>query len=497
MNSFLSKVGYSAIYVYVEFFIGLVASILIARALGPADFGLYSYLIKVTAVLMVFVNGGVSTGVLRFLAEYSHDQADSKVVAYNVYRFFSKIQFVKCVVVIFVFYLVLHKGLDLIIASEHDTLLMIFVGGVILKSYYMFRVGALKGLERFDGLALIVAAVCPLYLLMVIVGQQREEGVEYFAYVYLATSFLFWAVSYWIIRRNLQKGKVELGNNFEERARSYVRIVTINTVLAALVIGYVEVFYLHLFRSDELVGYFNIGLTISAAAVNLVPGIYNSILMPAIVKNTVKNEGQDNDNSRQFVFGTIRHMLILTLFVAVPAAFYADELIELLYGVEYEAAVFPLAMMLCASVATAFNYPAVAYFVSKDRQGDMLKVHLYILLLSLGWAYYLTVNYGLVGAVYSYVFTTCLTAVCLVVLLVRDFKGVANPGLIIKSFIVSGVSIALVWALPIQAPLFVDIMCGSILYAVLFLMLAWYIGVFTTDERLAIKRIAGKFRRVG
>jgi hypothetical protein len=81
--------------------------------------------------------------------------------------------------------------------------------------------------------------------------------------------------------------------------------------------------------------------------------------------------------------------------------------------------------------------------------------------------------------------------------LVRDFKGVANPGLIIKSFIVSGVSIALVWALPIQAPLFVDIMCGSILYAVLFLMLAWNIGVFTTDERLAIKRIAGKFRRVG
>ena len=165
----------------------------------------------------------------------------------------------------------------------------------------MFRVGALKGLERFDSLAWIVLAVCPLYLIIVVIGVSIEEGIEYFAYVYLLTSFLFWGASYFVIKRLLKKGRAQLNEGFEDRARSYVRIVTVNTVIATLVIGYVEVFFLEYFHTSESVGFFNIGLTIAGAAVNLVPGIYNSILMPAIVKNAVANDGQRNENSRQFL----------------------------------------------------------------------------------------------------------------------------------------------------------------------------------------------------
>ena len=78
MSSFAHKVGYSAVYIYVEFFIGLLASILIARSLGPDSYGTYSYLIKVAAIIIVFINGGIATGALRFIAEYSSDSPNSK-----------------------------------------------------------------------------------------------------------------------------------------------------------------------------------------------------------------------------------------------------------------------------------------------------------------------------------------------------------------------------------------------------------------------------------
>ncbi|MCG8667897.1 MAG: oligosaccharide flippase family protein [Pseudomonadales bacterium] len=495
MNSFLSKVGYSAIYIYIEFFIGLVASILIARSLGPEEYGLYSYLIKLSAVLMLFVNGGVSTGVLRFLAEYTHNVEQPKIVAFNVYKFFSKIQLFKCLVVLACFFVIFHELFDLVIEPENEYLMLLFVAGVVFKSYYMFRVGALKGLERFDSLAWMVILVCPLYLVLVVVGWQNQYDIEYYSLVYLFVSFLFWLVSFLLIKKHFKRGDVELANNFESRAKSYIRVVTVNTVLAALIIGYIEIFFLKYFNLDVEIGFFNIGLTIAAAAVSLVPGIYNSILMPAIVKNSVENEGKKTEDSKRFVFGTIRHMLVLTLFVAVPAAFYADELINLLYGTEYLSAVFPLFMMLLASIATAFTYPAVAYFVSKDRQGDMLKVHAAVLALSVTWGYFLISNYGLKGAVISYVVTNSATALCLIVMLIRDFRSVAHPMLFLKTGITAAIAIGVLKVVPLNLPLFIEIITGSVIYASLFIALAYFLKIFTEEERAAMAKIVAKFKR--
>lgn len=495
MNSFLSKIGYSAIYVYVEFFIGLVASIFIARTLGPEQYGLYSYFIKLAAILLIFVNGGISTGVLRFLAEYTYNADEKKIVTFNVYRFFSRVQFAKCVIVLLFVFLVLHETLGIIIESEHEVLLFLFLAGVAFKSYYMFRVGALKGLERFDRLAWIVLAVCPLYLLLVLIGASRQEDIQYFSAIYLLTSMMFWLVSYLLIKPFLKKGAADLGNDFKARANSYIRIVTVNTVLAALVLGYVEIFFLKMFQSTQDIGYFNIGLTMAGAAVNLVPGIYNSILMPAIVKNAVDNNGQQTENARLFVFGTIRHMLALTLFVVVPAAFYSHNLIMLFYGEAYEAAAFPLQMMLYGAIATAFNYPAIAYFVSKDRQGDMLKINVAVLALSVCWGYFLIQNFGLQGAVISNLMTTFATASCLFVLLLKDFKKMPHLSLFVKTGLTAVIAIGGVSLIEFDGSLLVEMFAGSLLYVVLFLLLARFLNIFTEDELRSIGKMFAKLKR--
>ena len=54
---------------YVTYIFGLVTSTLIARSLGPADFGRYSYLVWLSGVLIMLSTNGLTTSGMRFISE--------------------------------------------------------------------------------------------------------------------------------------------------------------------------------------------------------------------------------------------------------------------------------------------------------------------------------------------------------------------------------------------------------------------------------------------
>ena len=52
----LKNTYFSSINIYFEYLIGLFISILIARSLGPDEFGAYSYLVKVAGICIILTN---------------------------------------------------------------------------------------------------------------------------------------------------------------------------------------------------------------------------------------------------------------------------------------------------------------------------------------------------------------------------------------------------------------------------------------------------------
>ena len=266
---------YSVVFTYVEFILGLVITVIIARALGPSEYGLYSYLLRVAAILLVVVNAGVSTGVLRFIAEYTNAPIEQKkVLGYKVYEFYKHIQLVKTLVVLVLFYGLGQHVFGWVVEGEQEVLLVIVTVAVGFKSYYMFCVGALKGLERFDLLAKISFLALPVNLLAVAFGAWFHLGLDFFIWVYFGASFFFLIVAFWYMKALFQRGELlSLVNNFEKRSKDYVKVVAVSTVIGTLLFGYVEVFYLKLFEDIEHVGFFNLGFMVANAAVALVPGV--------------------------------------------------------------------------------------------------------------------------------------------------------------------------------------------------------------------------------
>ena len=58
---------------YVIYATGLLVSALIARSVGPADFGRYSYLVWLAGVLIMVGNNGLTTSAIRFVSEHQPD----------------------------------------------------------------------------------------------------------------------------------------------------------------------------------------------------------------------------------------------------------------------------------------------------------------------------------------------------------------------------------------------------------------------------------------
>jgi hypothetical protein len=65
----LRNTMFSSVGIYTEYFLGMIAAVVIARHLGPGRYGIYGLFIWFAAVGVVATNSGITTGVIKFVAE--------------------------------------------------------------------------------------------------------------------------------------------------------------------------------------------------------------------------------------------------------------------------------------------------------------------------------------------------------------------------------------------------------------------------------------------
>src|SRR5690606_38821541 len=134
---------------YINYAVGLLISVLIARAVGPDAFGGYSYVVWLSGVLVVLANNGLNTTGIRFISESlgrNEPQAAREVHGWLLRRqhlcmAIMAIAFVACI--------------PLLEPAGWGDRSMVFFAAVILfsllgKAYYLFSVSVAKGYARFD-----------------------------------------------------------------------------------------------------------------------------------------------------------------------------------------------------------------------------------------------------------------------------------------------------------------------------------------------------------
>ncbi len=483
-NTLFSSVG-----IYTEYFLGMVAAILIARHLGPQHYGIYSLFIWFAAIGVVATNSGVTTGVIKFVAELRGVRREDLIVPALVH--FRKVQRWHMALVLgggaILFFFAGHR-----LAADLNLLeFVLLVAAVGMRAPYMFNIAIAKGFEAFDATARISMIASPLNLLMVIAAMLLRAPLEWFVIVYAVSSLMFLLASHFQVARlvsPLARGGV-LPDDLLKRMRRHLRIVSATIILSFLIASDVEILFLNLFATPAAAGYFKVAYQLATGVILLVPGVFGAVLLPMMAK--ALSEGREIAG-RRFVAATSYLMLLSAPVVAFGICF-AVPIIALLYGNAYAAAAPVFALVIFSSGVSTSTQGASSLLISADRQHTVLLLTVIFGVLKITLDLILVRNFGLYGAVAAILAITMISSATYVSIGMR-VSGTRLQWIRLAS-IVGAAAIASLAAMPVfalrLAPIW-TLLVGGIIVTAVYLLMTLLLKCWSGDD---IEQLQGLHRR--
>ncbi len=395
----LRNTVFSSISIYTEYFIGMATSILIARHMGPGDYGVYGMLVWMGGLGVAIINAGIASGTIKFVAELRGTGREDMIR--SLVRRLHRIQHAMMLGVVLIGSAIFEIYRERLAPDADAIAFGLVLLAVCLRAPYMLNVALAKGYEDFRAVAGIAVIAAPVNLLMIIAALLMDVGLEGYMLVYAISGLVFFLVSHWRVRHLLPDKAADqpVADEMLMRIRRYLLPVAIIGMVHFFTASEVEVLFLNLWDTSAAAGNFRIAHQLAASATLLVPGVFAMLLLPMMSK--ALGEGIDQARRR---FGMVtRYLLMLAAPLAAFAATLATPVTHALYGSAYDSAGFALAWCLGACAFTAASTGASSLLLGADRQMSLLTLTLVCAGLKLTAGAYLAAHYGLHGAVASYV----------------------------------------------------------------------------------------------
>lgn len=368
--------------------LGALFYIVLARFLGPSDFGLITILLTTLVLVADIADIGTNTGLIRFV---SSNLTQDKEKAYRFLKLGLEVKLIAWAIAFFAVYIlapflatqVFHKQ-ELILPLR---LVGFGVGGALLFTY---ATSTLQAYQRYFFWSLLNILTNSLRLILIILlSSYLVLDVENSLLIYISLPFFgFFAALFILPARKIFTSKEEF--SLSRELFKYNIPVAIFTVIASF--------------SAKLDIYLNAAL-LSAREVGIY-GAANQLvqIMPQLVSalglvSAPKFASFQNNKQMLIYFKKFQFFvtgICLLGIVAIPISAY---LIPILFGREYQEAILPFIILLSAMLIFLFSIPVhhsvIFYFGRPDVFIWVSLGHLFIIG---GMGYLMISNFGVVGA---------------------------------------------------------------------------------------------------
>lgn len=393
----LRNVAWVAMAGYIEAAVGLLAGVLIARTLGPSDYGHYAFSIWLCGALIMAGNNGLPATAIKFIAE-SRGNGRAEVTAALVSRF-TRLQVASSSLVLAIFAVVM--AIRPVADWREHLPLMLAIAVVATWSRAGFWMwGSIgKGHELFAPENLALSANALLNMALVVALAWKGADVAQFFALYAVLG----VVSNILIRLMLRRSTIRAvpGPIPRELDRRMRRHLVLTGILVLLIVGTnrgVEMTLLKIYASAEAVGYFAIAGSLTKGAVDLLAGGMAAVLLPAMSRRF--GQGGHAALGGMLVEST-RVYWFVGLAIAGLGLTVSAGLVNLLYGYRYDDAVPALQWNLIIAGMVVVNGAATAVLTASDRQADRIRIVVIALIIDLIAGLLLIPRFGLSGAIAS------------------------------------------------------------------------------------------------
>ncbi len=473
---------------YSEYLLGMVASVLLARYLGPEEYGIYGIVIWVAILARTLINSGVTLGAIRFIAAASSKHGTA--IAKSVARYFTRVHFIKLAIVITVGAIATPFFAPQVFPDIPLIAFWLVLAAIAFRTTYMFFVSVAKGQEDFKSVAIITSVGAVINLAMIVVGVALEFNYVQFIGVFLLSGITFFLLSMWRTRRLVMAGAGdEIPVEMQEKIGHHLRIVTATILISYFASREIEFLFLGVLGEAAEVGYFKVAMTLAAGIVLLVPGVFSGVLLPVMARSIVEGE---QAAGRRLIVAT-RYLITLAMPLAIFFAIFGESFVAVIYGPEYVAAGFAFTMCIIAGCVTTTADSAQSYLLSSNRQAFILKLVIAAVVVKLTIGLATVSAYGLNGAVWVFVSVSLMVAISKFFVACRDLDIQFPVLALFKAGVAGGFAVTSAWFCASQVSvIWIGLIVAGFVFGGAYALLTFVLGCWSQADLIFFGQLSAK-----
>jgi O-antigen/teichoic acid export membrane protein len=305
-------------------------TVLIARSLGVSDYGILGFAMSLTGILGVTMDLGISLHIVRHIATDYDSSPKYLGNAIPLKSLFAVGSFILTLII-----LILMKCDELTI-----TVTLLFTIEMVFKSLMSLLSGTFQAFEEGKYQSITGIMLNTLLLIFILISIFFNFGIYGIAISYITANVIAACYEYIMLRKHYVKPKFELDLAFCKK------ITLLSLPFAIGGIFYTIYYSIDAVMLTNLVGSYSTGLYNATykliSVLTLFYGIYSAVIFPVMSK-LFKNDKKLLTVSFE---KSVKYLMLVMIPIAVSTMIYSQDIIQLIYGHEYDAASSVLSILI-------------------------------------------------------------------------------------------------------------------------------------------------------
>lgn len=464
-----------------------IASILVARFLGPELYGQYSLALVAPQILYLFTDLGINQGITKFAAELRSKNQTNRIPQIIKNGLILRIIMgIAMFIANFVFAESIATGLFL----RPELTFYIRLSSIFIPFQIVLTTStsAFVGLDKteYQAIATNVQAIAKtiLSITLILAGFSITGAIighiSSYAFAAFAGALLLWLCIH-KLKISHEKG------NFRQTSETLFRY-GIPVYLAVLLAGFLPLFknvVLAFFTTDVDIGNYKAALNFGQLLI-VIAGPIATILLPAFSKLNATS----NQKFKDFFQITNKYTTMIIIPVTFLVILFSSEIVHIIYGATYELAPIFLSTFCIVYFLVGLGYMTLPSFfngLGKTKIAMNIGVITFVSLIFL--AVPLTQAYGVEGLLIAFLISNALSTIYGAYRARKIFQVTFDVNNLVKIYLIGTLSscIPLLLKFFLNLPDFLVLILGGIIYLFCYVTLIPLTGVITSSELKKLK----------
>lgn len=411
MSSTLGRISRNIVHFLcsnaVSFVLGMGASVVMARSLGPNDLGIFHQVQWFAGTVSVVISLGLITSITKFTAQFRAEGRNQDVLA--AVRFIFYVELAIALVTTVGLVILSSRIADHYFSKDQTFIFRLAFLAITPGIQTAIFSATLDGAQIFRYQTLHSLTVTPSALLLKVYVMYKGWGLESLFWINLLFAFVNLAFYYLAARREgLLRGwfrPVASDGKWKREILDYNRSAIGVHFVDLVVWSRSENYFLGRYCAAAQIAYYNLAQNLIVKLTGTLPNLMWRILLPLSAQQQGRME---LDKMRK----TYHHALRYSAFFVFPtiAVCYlaAYELVVIFYGHAYSEAKDCFRILCAGALLSSLAQPGSAVLYASNRQDFIFKYGSVLAVLNISLCFWLVPRYGSRGAAFCYSFTTSL-----------------------------------------------------------------------------------------